>query len=259
MTDRRARKRVDHLLTRTRAGRELGDVCEPYLRNVSCTACSPFAAHLFDIEDSGDGRRFPWLCRSYCEEVYQHCRHILLRMYKMKTSDFKLERNPRSHEALVNDSMKFCSAVIPSESPYCYPRVLDGPQLGDSSIVDTGGDLDCLCGLPVATGLRNPIFAVHSGDGTGRMFVGEQVGVIQVLTSNNTLLPTPFLNIESKVLSSRRRGSETGMLGIAFHPNFKENGRFFVYYSVLIRFRHYSRLSEFTVSLGDNYSIDNYS
>ncbi len=229
----------------------MGPDCEPYLRNVSCTACSPFAAHLFDIEDSGNGRTFPWLCRNYCEEAYQHCRHTLLRMYKMKAQDFGLRRNPRSHEALVNDSIKFCSAMIPTESPYCYPRVLDGPQLGNT-IVDTDGDLDCLCGLPIATGLRNPVFAVHSGDGTGRMFVGEQVGVIRVLTFNNTLLPAPFLNMESKVLTSSRRGDERGMLGIAFHPNFKETGRFFVYYSVLISTRHYSRLSEFTVSAGDN-------
>ena len=173
-------------------------------------------------------------------------------MYKMKASDFGLRKNPRSHEVLVNDSIKFCSEVITSESPYCYPRVLDGPQLGDT-IIDSDGDLDCLCGLPVATGLRNPVFAVHSGDGTGRMFIGEQVGMIHVLTSNNTLLPIPFLNIESKVLTSSRRGDERGMLGIAFHPNFKENGRFFVYYSVLIDRRHYSRLSEFIVSSSESF------
>ena len=254
MTDRRARKRVDHLLTRTQVGLQLGPDCEPYLRNVSCTMCSPYAAHLFDREDSRDGRRFPWLCREYCQEAYQHCRRTLLRMYKMKSSDFGLKKNPSSQEVLVNDSIKFCSEMIPTESPYCYPRVLNGPQLGDS-VVDANGTLDCLCALPVATGLRNPLFAVHSGDQTGRMFIGEQVGVVRVLASNNTLLSSPFLNIEPKVLTSSRFGDERGMLGMAFHPNFKENGRFFVYYSFCMispcTDSHHSRLSEFTVSSGE--------
>lgn len=250
--DRRTQKRVERLLNHTRAGRQVGPDCEPYLKNVSCTACSPYAAHLFDVEDSGDGRTFPWLCRDYCQEAYQHCRRVLLRMYKMTTSDFGVKKNPKSHEVLVNDSIKFCSAVIPTESPYCYPRVLNGPHI-DGSVINTStnGDLSCLCALPVATGLRNPVFAVHSGDQTGRMFIGEQLGVVRVLMANNSLLPTPFLNISSKVLTSSRRGDERGMLGMAFHPNFKENRRFFVYYSILINRRHYSRVSEFTVSLSE--------
>ena len=252
MTDRRAHKRVDHLLTRTRAGMQINmDTCQPYLRNVSCTHCSPYVAHLFDIEDSAEGRQFPWLCRAYCEEAYQACRRLLLRMYKMKATDFGLKKNPSSREQLVNDSITFCSQVVPTDSPYCYPRVLQGPQIGGGQPTEPTGDLGCLCVLPVATGLRNPVFTLHSGDQTGRLFIGEQLGVVWVLTANNTRLDTPFLDIQSKVLVTSRRGDERGMLGMAFHPNYKVNGRFFVYYSTNINNRHFSKLSEFRVSTGE--------
>ena len=168
----------------------------------------------------------------------------------MQTSDFGLRNDPKSHEALVNDSIKFCSAVIPYDSPYCYPRVLNGPQIG-GTVMEPSGNLSCVCALPVATGLRNPVFAVHSGDQTGRLFIGEQLGVVWVLAANNTRLSTPFLDIQSKVLTSGSIGDERGMLGMVFHPGYKENGRFFVYYSTRINNVHYSRVSEFNVSSGE--------
>ena len=121
--------------------------------------------------------------------------------------------------------------------PYCN---LDGPQSqGFTDQSET--DLDCVCALPVATGLRNPIAAVHAGDGSGRLFIVEQRGEILVLLLNNTLLLEPFLNISHQVVTSE----EQGLLGLAFHPDFEENGRFFVYYSTSVRSSNKSRVSEF--------------
>jgi len=53
-------------------------------------------------------------------------------------------------------------------------------------------ELGCICALPVAVGLRNPVVATHAGDGSGRLFIAEQIGVIKVLLANNTLLQSPF-------------------------------------------------------------------
>jgi glucose/arabinose dehydrogenase len=79
---------------------------------------------------------------------------------------------------------------------------------------------------PVVSGLTSPLDLESPNDGTGRLFVLEQAGKIRVVKSGK-LLSTPFLNITSLVSS----GGEMGLLGLAFHPNYKSNGRFFVNYT----------------------------
>jgi len=79
---------------------------------------------------------------------------------------------------------------------------------------------------PVARGLASPIFAGHAGDGSNRLFIVEQRGVIRVLHPGSSA-PTIFLDISSKVAF----GGEQGLLGLAFHPDYAGNGRFFVYYT----------------------------
>ncbi|MBI5714562.1 MAG: PQQ-dependent sugar dehydrogenase [Chloroflexi bacterium] len=81
--------------------------------------------------------------------------------------------------------------------------------------------------LPVASGFTRPTLLTHAGD--ARLFVLEQPGVI-TLIADNKVLPTPFLDIQSIVNSS---ANERGLLGLAFHPKFKENKFFFVHYSDL--------------------------
>ena len=170
-------------------------------------------------------------------------------MFKLRHSDFGVLSNPSTRGELIADSQTFCSQVIREESPYCYPQVLDGPNIGGGGISSTPtGDLGCVCAKPVATGLRNPLTARHSGDGTGRLFIIEQLGVIRVLTASNTLLQQPFLDIRNKIFISTRRGDERGLLGLAFHPNYRNNGKFYIYYSTLINRIHHSRLSELNVS-----------
>ena len=169
-------------------------------------------------------------------------------MFKLRHSDYGVSKSPSTREQLVADSQTFCSQVIREESPYCYPEVLQGPNIGGSFSSTPTGDLGCVCAKPVATGLRNPLTARHSGDQTGRLFIIEQLGVIRVLTANNTLLQRPFLDIQTKIYISTRRGDERGLLDLAFHPNYRNNGKFYIYYSTLISGSHHSRLSELTVS-----------
>jgi hypothetical protein len=78
----------------------------------------------------------------------------------------------------------------------------------------------------VASGLSSPVFVTHAGDGSNRLFIVEQAGVIRVLHPGATT-PAAFLDISAKVLA----GGERGLLGLAFHPDYAANGRFFVYYT----------------------------
>jgi glucose/arabinose dehydrogenase len=75
----------------------------------------------------------------------------------------------------------------------------------------------------VTGGLASPLFVTGAGDGSGRLFVVEQAGRIRVL-AGGTLLAAPFLDIRSRIAA----GGERGLLGLAFHPKYRTNGRFFV-------------------------------
>ncbi len=79
---------------------------------------------------------------------------------------------------------------------------------------------------PVLVGLSSPLYVTHARDGSGRLFIVEQGGIIKVLQTGATV-PTNFLNITTRVLS----GGERGLLGLAFHPNYETNRRFFIHYS----------------------------
>jgi glucose/arabinose dehydrogenase len=80
----------------------------------------------------------------------------------------------------------------------------------------------------VTSGLANPVFATTSGDGSGRLFIVEKPGRIRIL-SNGQQLARSFLNISAGVST----GSEQGLLGLAFHPNFKTNRKLYVNFTRL--------------------------
>jgi glucose/arabinose dehydrogenase len=81
---------------------------------------------------------------------------------------------------------------------------------------------------PIVSGLSSPVFVGNAGDGSNRLFILEQAGVIKVLQPGASV-PTVFLDIHAKVVMN----GEEGLLGLAFHPFYAINHRFFVYYSEL--------------------------
>jgi len=83
---------------------------------------------------------------------------------------------------------------------------------------------------PILTGLSSPLYVTHAGDGTNRLFIVEQGGRILVLQPGATMA-TVFLDITAKVLSPPSGGGEQGLLGLAFHPQYAMNRRFFVNYT----------------------------
>jgi glucose/arabinose dehydrogenase len=79
----------------------------------------------------------------------------------------------------------------------------------------------------VVGGLAGPTAIAQAGDGSGRLFVVEKGGTIRVV-QDGALLDAPFLDIRDRVGSS---GSEQGLLGLAFHPDYANNGQFYVDYT----------------------------
>lgn len=80
---------------------------------------------------------------------------------------------------------------------------------------------------PIASGLFKPVYLTHAND--SRLFIVEQHGVIRILNGGE-LLPHPFLDIQERVGSD---GNEQGLLSMAFHPAYGENGRFYLNYTNL--------------------------
>ncbi len=115
----------------------------------------------------------------------------------------------------------------------------------------------------VTTGLNAPVFITGCGDGSGRLFVVDQAGLIWII-DNGTLLPTPFLDLRNVIVTLSAGFDERGALGLAFHPDYATNGRFFVRYSAprtgqmgepcfgTSRGCHAEVLAEFTVSANPN-------
>ncbi|MEA3188895.1 MAG: hypothetical protein QOD99_2725 [Chthoniobacter sp.] len=95
--------------------------------------------------------------------------------------------------------------------------------------------------LPFLTGFQRPLACID--DRSGRIFVVEQPGRIRV-SHDGMLEPAPFLDITDRVYSG---DNECGLLGLAFHPQFKTNGRFFVNYTTKKRGKLQTRVSEFKV------------
>ena len=102
----------------------------------------------------------------------------------------------------------------------CVFRTLDQPATRTRSRCAVG------CLEPVLTNLTSPVYVTHAGDGSQRIFVLEQAGRILVLQPG-AAVPSVFLDIQSRILS----GGERGLLGLAFHPDFARNRRFFVNYT----------------------------
>ena len=80
----------------------------------------------------------------------------------------------------------------------------------------------------VAVGFETPLYVTHAGDGTNRLFVVGKGGLIYVV-EDGEVLDEEFLNVSSLVSDN----SEQGLLGLAFHPKYESNGRFFVNYTDL--------------------------
>jgi glucose/arabinose dehydrogenase len=79
----------------------------------------------------------------------------------------------------------------------------------------------------VTGGLEQPVAIAHAGDGSGRLFALEKPGRIRIV-QDGALREAPFLDISGQVGSG---GSEQGLLGLAFHPRYAQNGLFYVNYT----------------------------
>jgi glucose/arabinose dehydrogenase len=128
------------------------------------------------------------------------------------------------------------------------------------SVGDEDGD-DIILEM-VADGFTHPLLLIEPPDGSGRLFVVDQIGTIEIIDANGTVEQEPFLDIRDQIVDLDPEYDERGLLGLAFHPDYEDNGRFYVYYTAPLDagapagFDHTNRVSEFTVMGTDANSAD---
>ncbi len=113
---------------------------------------------------------------------------------------------------------------------------------------------------PYVTGLNTPLTMIQPA-GDSRKFVVEHLGRIRIIDGEGNLMPAPFLDIRHKIVNQFPDFDERGALGLAFHPDFANNGKFYVSYSAVSNnqgdlgkmfwWDHTNTIEEFTVSADD--------
>jgi len=113
-----------------------------------------------------------------------------------------------------------------------------------------------------AEGFTSPIALTPLNDGKGTLLLADQVGLVHMVTASGIVRGQPFLSLVHRIAKLNMGFEERGLLGIAAHPDFKENGKIYVYYSAPLRtsapadWNHTSRISEFTIMEGDADRVD---
>jgi glucose/arabinose dehydrogenase len=115
----------------------------------------------------------------------------------------------------------------------------------------------------VTDGLVSPVALAEPPDSSHRLFILDEIGKIWIIGSDGKKLTTPFIDLTSKMVTLSPSYDERGLLGIAFHPQFKTNGKLYLFYTAPPRpgtpqpgapgavWNNLTRISEFTVSTSD--------
>lgn len=133
-----------------------------------------------------------------------------------------------------------------------------GAAIPLAASADTAAPVGGAVGLElVADGLTSPVAVAEPDDGTGRLFIVDLTGQIWIVTPDGVMLDTPFLDVSDRLVPLNPGYDERGLLGLAFHPDFADNGRFFLFYSAPLSagapedWNHTNVIAEFSVSEDD--------
>jgi glucose/arabinose dehydrogenase len=114
----------------------------------------------------------------------------------------------------------------------------------------------------VAGGFSSPMMIALPPDGSGRMAVVDQIGVVKMIGPERKVSDRPFLDVRDRMVKLNSNYDERGLYSIAFHPDYRNNGRVFVYYSAPLQpgappgWSATNRLSEFHVMAGNPDAVD---
>ena len=155
-------------------------------------------------------------------------------------------------------TLLICSGIFLNQG--CRKELKENPSISETTpaLASKMKEVDIQL---VAGSFVSPIGVIPVPDQTGRLFVIDQVGPVWVINSQGEKLPTPFIDLSSRMVALQAGFDERGLLGLAFHPSYATNGRFFVFYNAPPRpggptpttsWNNLIRISEFRVSMNAN-------
>ena len=109
----------------------------------------------------------------------------------------------------------------------------------------------------IADNFVSPVTLVEAPDGKHNLYVVDQDGKIWIINADGTKMQNPFIDVSNKMVTLMPGYDERGLLGLAFHPDFKTNGKFYLFYTAPphaggpqpgASWDNLTRVSEFTVS-----------
>jgi glucose/arabinose dehydrogenase len=133
-------------------------------------------------------------------------------------------------------------------------------------VVDTTPKIPAL--QLIADSMVAPLIITEPPDGSKRLFIADETGTIWIIGADGKKLANPFLDISGRMITLNSSYDERGLLGMAFHPNFKTNGKFYLFYTAPPRpgtpvpgppgsgWDNLTRISEFKVSASDTNQAD---
>ena len=207
--------------------------------------CDKYSADLYGLEIS-QSRSVPYLCTngttSYCSQVWSACAKVNITNSIFQPGLQIFPNTSSKASAPLNtfytSQAAFCAGAAPQSAAgnFCFsgtPFVV--PQASANYTPPAGICLEKVLNISTAVG-DSGIYLnmVPHPDGSSRVFLSTQAGLVWLANVSKTAsgqpfsvdFSTPFLNISSRTIVS----DEIGMMGLAFHPNFVNNGRFFVSY-----------------------------
>ncbi|MDP4149953.1 MAG: PQQ-dependent sugar dehydrogenase [Bacteroidota bacterium] len=120
----------------------------------------------------------------------------------------------------------------------------------------------------VADGLVSPVAMAEAPDSSHRLFIVDETGKIWIIGADGKKAANPFIDLSSKMVTLSPNYDERGLLGLAFHPQFKTNHKFYLFYTAPPRpgtpvpgapgalWNNTTTISEFTVSAADSNIAD---
>ncbi|XP_078799840.1 hedgehog-interacting protein-like [Oryzias latipes] len=230
--------------------------CAHLLDEIKCARCSPNAQVLFhslDIDRQPHREPdLPRLCLDFCRKFYYTCRGHIPELFQADVDEFCQYYGRRGAGLCFPDFQR--RQLLGQDSNYLEDEKIDG--------LNRRHKHNCYCAQEVLSGLKQPVAVVHCGDGSQRLFVLEREGIVRILTHNLELIKEPFLDIHKLVQNGLKGGDERGLLSLAFHPNYKKNGKLYVSYTTnqerwaIGPHDHILRVVEYTVSRKNPNQVD---
>lgn len=150
---------------------------------------------------------------------------FLMRMYEAGIFKNAAVKSCNIDSLLLLHYVNYNSSFIYGQNKFAMKILLAAALLSISLFSQQGIAQPTLSLTPVITGLSQPMQVVHAGDSSGRIFIVQKGGIIRVFSKAYASLGT-FLTVTGITTTGER-----GLLSLAFHPDYSNNGFFYVYYT----------------------------